>query len=206
MPSISVEDLPEIDLILISHTHPDHCDYIALDKMSRSCKIIMPEGTSSKIRVMGFDVTELKEWESIEIGKHNITAVPAKHQGKCAGYLIRGSKTIYFAGDTFFTSALNDLGNKYNIDISFLPIGGNRFFGFKMLMDPHEAALFTQALNSKIVIPIHFGTFGKIPMIFRMNGNPSDFKNCITDDTIRKSVKALDVGGILNIEENAALI
>lgn len=151
----------------------------------------MPEGTSSKIRTMGFDVTELEEWGSMETGKHNIIAVPAKHQGRCVGYLIKGSKTIYFAGDTFFTSSMNELGNKYNIDITFLPIGGNRFFGSKMLMDPQEAALAAGTLKSKIVIPIHFGTFGKIPMIFSMNGNPSDFKNCIKDDTIRKSVKAL---------------
>ena len=101
---------------------------------------------------------------------------------------------------------MNDLGNKYNIDIAFLPIGGNRFFGFKMLMGPNEAALFARTLKSKIVIPIHFGTFGKIPMIFSMNGNPSDFKNCITDDTIRKSVRVLDVGGILNIDENMGQI
>ena len=53
LPSIPVENLPEIDLILISHTHPDHCDYSALDKMSRSCKVIMPQGTSSKIRANG---------------------------------------------------------------------------------------------------------------------------------------------------------
>jgi len=52
---------------------------------------------------------------------------------------------------------LNDLGNKYNIDIAFLPIGETGFFGFKMIMDPQEAALAAQTLKSGIVIPIHFG-------------------------------------------------
>ena len=199
LPSMNVEELPEIDLVLISHTHPDHCDLDALEKLNKSCKVIMPEGTSSRIKRIGFDVKELNDWVSIDIGKHTITAVPAKHQGKCAGFLIKGSKTIYFAGDTFLIPSMNDLGNKYNIDIAFLPIGGNRFFGMKMIMGPHEAALATQILKSKIVIPIHFGTFGKIPLIFSMNGNPSDFKNWIKDDKIRDSVIVLDVGGSLNI-------
>lgn len=199
LPSMNVEELPEIDLVLISHTHPDHCDLDAVDKLNKSCKVIMPEGTSSRIEIIGFDVKELNDWVSIDIGKHTITAVPAKHHGKCAGFLIKGSKTIYFAGDTFLIPSMNDLGNKYNIDIAFLPIGGNRFFGMKMVMGPNEAALATQILKSKIVIPIHFGTFGKIPIIFNMNGNPSDFKNCIKDDKIRDSVIVLDVGGNLNI-------
>lgn len=205
LPSMAIEKLPEIDLILISHTHPDHCDYDALDKMNKSCKVIIPQGASSKIRRMGFDVKELKDWESIRIGEHNITAVPAKHQGKCAGYIITGSKTIYFAGDTFLIPSLNDLANKYNIDIAFLPIGGNRFFGFKMIMDPQEAALAAQTLKPGIVIPIHFGTFGKIPLLFNMNGNPSDFRNSIRDDKIRDSVIVLDVGKSLDIEDMETL-
>ena len=48
LPSMPVEDLPRIDLILISHTHPDHCDYGTLQKLSRSSRLIMPQGTSLK--------------------------------------------------------------------------------------------------------------------------------------------------------------
>jgi L-ascorbate metabolism protein UlaG (beta-lactamase superfamily) len=199
-PSIPVENLPKIDFLLISHTHSDHCDLGAMDRMRRSCKVIMPEGSSSRIRKMGFDEQDLKVWESIGIGKHNFTAVPAKHQGKCAGYLIKGSKTIYFAGDTFFTSSMNELGIKYNIDIAFLPIGGNRFFGSKMVMGPQEAALAAESLKSKIVIPIHYGTFGKIPVVFSMEGNPSEFKNCIRNERIRDSVRVLNIGECLNID------
>ncbi len=194
LPSMLVKELPEIKVILISHTHPDHCDFDALDKMSRTSNVIMPEGISSKVRKMGFNVKELKYGESADTGEYNITAVPASHQGRCSGYIIRCSKTIYFAGDTFFNASMNDLGKMYDIDISFLPIGGNRFFGMKMLMDPQDAALATESLNSRIVIPIHFGTFGKIPLVFNMNGNPSDFINCIRDERIRRTVKVLDAG------------
>ncbi len=128
LPSIEADKLPEIDLILISHTHPDHCDFDALGKISKSGNVVMPQGTASKVRKMGFRVNELGYHESTEVGKYKITAVPAMHQGKCAGYILKGSKTIYFAGDTRFIDPMNDLGQKFDIDIAFLPISGTGFW------------------------------------------------------------------------------
>lgn len=199
LPSIPIEKLPQINLILISHTHPDHCDYDALNKIDKSCIVIMPKKTSSKVRKMGFNIIELDCWESNNIQQHKITAVPAKHQGKCAGFIIEGNKTIYFAGDTFFIPSITEIGKKYKLDVAFLPIGGNRFFGFKMVMDPKDAALATEELKSKIVIPIHFGTFGKIPIIFSMNGTPSDFMNYVKDNKIKTSIEVLNIGENYNL-------
>ncbi|NJD75610.1 MAG: MBL fold metallo-hydrolase [Candidatus Methanoperedens sp.] len=194
LPSMNIEDLPEIDLIPISHTHPDHCDFDALGKISKSASVVMPQGTSSKVRKMGFQVNELGYWESTGRGKYKITAVPAMHQGRCAGYILKGSKTIYFAGDTRFIDSMNEIGQKFDIDIAFLPISGNRFFGLNMIMGPEEAALAAESLKSKLVIPVHFGTLANIPPVFSTNGSPSDFINCIRDDRIRKTVKVLDAG------------
>jgi len=193
LPAISVEKLPRIDLILISHTHPDHCDYDALNKMDKTSTVIMPKKTSSKVRKMGFNVIELDCWESNIIQQHKITAVPAKHQGKCVGFIIEGSKIIYFAGDTFFIPSMTEIGKKYKLDVAFLPIGGNRFFGFKMVMDPKDAALATEEVKSKIVIPIHFGTFGKIPMMFSMNGTPSNFSKYVKNNKTQTSIKISNV-------------
>lgn len=199
LPAVSVKELPRIDLILISHTHPDHCDYKALKSMSKSSAVIMPKKTSAKVEKTGFRVTELDYRQSTEIGKYKITVVPAKHQGICAGFIIEGNKTVYFAGDTYFIPAMTEIGNKFNIDVALLPIGGNRFFGKKMLMDPQDATLAASELKSKIIIPIHYETFGKIPLMLSMKGTPSDFINEIKDDKIKKSVKVLNIGECLNI-------
>ena len=200
LPSVSVEELPLIDLLLISHTHPDHCDYNSLNSMSKSSVVIMPKKTSAKVENAGFNVKEFDYWQSTDIGKYRITVVPAKHQGICAGFIIEGSKTIYFAGDTYFIPSMTEIGNKFNLDVAFLPIGGNRFFGKKMVMDPQEAALAAMELKSKTVIPIHYGTFGKIPLMLSMNGTPSDFMSKIMDDKIKKSVKVLAIGECLIVE------
>ncbi len=199
LPSMPVEQLPKIDLILISHTHPDHCDYDTLSKMDKSITVMMPPKTSSKVRKMGFRVIGLDCWESKNINQYKINAVPAKHQGKCTGFVLEGNKTIYFAGDTFFIPSMTEISKKYKLDVTFLPIGGNRFFGFKMIMDPQDAVLATKELKSKVVIPIHFGTFGKIPLMFSMNGSPSDFISNIKDDIIKNSIKVLNVGQCLNL-------
>lgn len=76
---------------------------------------------------------------------------------------------------------------------------GGRFFGFKMVMNPRDAAHAAKELKSRIVIPIHFGTFGKIPFMFSMDGNPSDFINSIACEEIKNSIEVLDIGQCLNI-------
>ncbi len=95
-PSMKVEELPGIDMLMISHTHPDHCDFDALGKISKSATVVMPQGTSSKVRKMGFRVNELGYWDSTELKKYRITAVPARHQGKCAGYIFERKKNYLF--------------------------------------------------------------------------------------------------------------
>ncbi len=199
LPARRIEELPSIDLILISHTHPDHCDYGALEKLSKSSRVIMPRGTAHKVRKMGFAVEELNDWESTTFGTYPITAIPAKHQGKCVGYVIEGSQTIYFAGDTFFTSSIIELGQKRDIDVALLPIGGNRFLGKKMVMDAQQAARAAEVLRPDIVIPIHFGTFGQIPFLFSMKGNPSELVQLIQDAEIKAAVRVLDIGECLQV-------
>ncbi len=199
-PSISVEELPRIDLILVSHTHPDHCDYDALGMLDKSSTVIMPENTSKKIRRMGFNVIELDCWESKNFRQYRITAVPAKHQGKCTGFVVEGKRSLYFAGDTMFTSSMTEIGNRYKPDVALLPIGGNRFFGLKMIMDPEDAALAAEELKSKIVIPIHSGTFGNIPMMFYMNGTPSDFMKYVKANDTETSIEVLKTGESFNLD------
>jgi L-ascorbate metabolism protein UlaG (beta-lactamase superfamily) len=77
--------------------------------------------------------------------------------GMPAGLVIRvGDKTIYHAGDTALFSDMKLIGELYNIDIAFLPIGDN------FTMGPQEALIAAEWVKAKTVVPIHYNTFGLI--------------------------------------------
>ncbi|MCD4814636.1 MBL fold metallo-hydrolase [bacterium] len=113
-------------------------------------------------------------------------------------FIVAGKESLYFAGDTFFIPSLTEIGKKHKLDVAFLPISGNKFFGSKMVMDPKDAALATEELKPKIVIPIHFGTFGGIPIMFSMKGTPSEFIKHVKDNKTKTSIKVLKIGETYN--------
>jgi L-ascorbate metabolism protein UlaG (beta-lactamase superfamily) len=146
------------DLILVTHSHFDHCDPFKISKVRQpNTVIVAPEDCSPKI---GGRVTMLKPGQEATIGKIQIAAVEAYNnkrfkslanpfhpKGFGVGYLITAeSKTIYHAGDTDFIPEMKQLGH---IDVALLPSGDT------YTMDNSECAEATLAINPKIVIPMH---------------------------------------------------
>ena len=156
------------DLILVTHSHTDHCD---VDKIKNVRKektvIIAPEDCVSMI---GGNVKTLKLGEETSVDNVTVKAVEAYNykrfrspgkpyhpKGFGVGYLIKAEgKTIYHAGDTDYIPEMQKLGP---IDVALLPSGGT------YTMDNAEAAEAAIAINPKIVIPMH-----------RWDTNPEDFK------------------------------
>ncbi len=171
-PGIDFEKLPPIDAILISHEHLDHYDKSTLRRFPKSTPIVISKGLGTKIQKSGFtDVRELLWWDSTQIKHAIIIAVPAKHiLSKPSGYIIKlNNKIIFFAGDTGISDHFREIGNKYIIDVALLPIGDyypRLWFipGFKKMtrqrhMAPADIPNANKMLNSKTIIPVHWGTF-----------------------------------------------
>lgn len=170
-PGIKFEQLPTIDVILISHEHNDHLDYSTLKRFPKNIPVIISKGLGETIRKLGFnDVRELSCWESTKIKNVRITDTPAKHiLSKSSSYIIKGSKTVFFAGDTGLFDGFKEIGQKFKIDVAVLPIGDYhpRFWfipGFKKMtrerhMAPSDIPDAIEMLKAKMVIPIHWGTF-----------------------------------------------
>ncbi|MFA5806215.1 MAG: MBL fold metallo-hydrolase [Melioribacteraceae bacterium] len=169
---IDFEKLPAIDAILISHEHWDHLDKSTLGKFPKNTPVIISKGLGDKIQKLGFtDVRELSWWDSTQVKQATIIAVPVKHiLSKPSGYIIKhNNQTVYFAGDTGLSDHFREIGNKYSIDIALLPIGDyypRLWFipGFTKMtrqrhMAPGDVPEAINMLKSKIVIPIHWGTF-----------------------------------------------
>lgn len=170
-PGIKFEKLTALDAILISHEHYDHLDKTTLERFNRNIPVVISQDLADEIKELGFiDVRGLKWWESTTIKGIKITATPAQHiASHCLGYIAEGSKTIYFAGDTGLFDGMKEIGKKFTVDCALLPIGDYypRFWfipGLKKLtrerhMAPGDIPAAIEMLRTKLVIPIHWGTF-----------------------------------------------
>jgi L-ascorbate metabolism protein UlaG (beta-lactamase superfamily) len=176
-----------LDAVLISHLHLDHVNPRSLHLLPRDTLIVVPPGARTVLRPYRFrDVRELAPGASLRIGDVTITATPANHTGKrypwghnagAVGYMIRGSLTIYFAGDTGLFDTLAELAE--GLDVALLPIWG---WGLRLPADhmsPETAAQALRLLHPRLAIPIHWGTF--LPLgLYRFYGHylvdpPLDF-------------------------------
>ena len=176
-PGIRFEDLPTIDLILISHNHYDHLDVNTMKALQKAYNpmVICPLGVSKFIRGLGFEhCSELDWWQETKFEKLNITCVPAQHfSGRgmfdrdatlWAGYVLNDEKKkIYFAGDTGYDENMfREIGSRFDsIDVSMIPIGAfkPRWFMSPIHVGPEEAIMIHNDVRSKKSIAMHFGTF-----------------------------------------------
>lgn len=159
-PAIEVTQLPRIDIVLISHTHPDHYDLDAIKKLSNKPTVVIPWRRGGALKKIGFPTIELCPWETYNQNGVKIIAVPAKHMwGHCLGYIIEiQGTTIYFTGDTKFFTDLDRL-SEYKIDVMLLPYGGTPVVG--SIWTTGQAAEVVNQIHPKVFIPIHWGTFNR---------------------------------------------
>lgn len=177
-PGISLESLPKIDYILISHNHYDHLDLyscLELYKANPDVVFVVPLGLKQWFLNHNMpNVEELDWWQKIEIGSTQITAVPSQHfSGRAfndrnkslwCGYVIEfKNKCLYYAGDTGYnTSYFNEIAKRFNsIDISLIPIGAYapREFMKAAHVTPKQALQIHRDVQSKLSIGCHYGTF-----------------------------------------------
>lgn len=153
------------DLVLVSHLHRDHADLPSLRRLGRSTPLVCPAGTGRFFRKHGFTaVEELAPGRSVEVGSLVVTAVEADHDGgrvpprhgPAVGYLIAGTRRVYFAGDTDLFDGMSDLGEP---DVALLPIWGWGPSLGSGHMDPRAAAHAAAMIRPGFVVPIHWGTF-----------------------------------------------
>lgn len=79
-PGIPIEQMPPIDVILISHSHYDHLNISSIRRLSGPKQMIVPAGLSTKLKLKGFArVKELHWWESMRVGEAKFTFVPSQH-------------------------------------------------------------------------------------------------------------------------------
>ncbi|MCD2187519.1 MBL fold metallo-hydrolase [Actinomycetospora soli] len=178
-PGRTVETLPRIDAVLISHDHYDHLDVRTLGALPRSTRILAGLNSAAFFRARGFtDVTELDWWSSVGFpglsGEVRVEFVPARHWSRrtvtdyChrlwGGWVVTApdGRAVHHAGDTAAGPHVARIAARHRrIEIAALPVGAYapRELLRTVHMDPAEAVRAAETLGVRRVVPIHWGTF-----------------------------------------------
>ena len=150
--------------VLLSHLHYDHLDVPSLKAFARELPVVVPRGGAGLLKAFA-DVREIGPGESIELGGLRVEAVEADHDGRrhpggargpALGYVLRGARSVYFAGDTDLFAGMATFAP---LDVALLPVSG---WGPKVgpgHLDPQRAASALALLRPRVAVPIHWGTY-----------------------------------------------
>jgi len=171
---ISIENLPEIDLVLISHDHYDHLDYGSIQQLHSKVKqFYVPLGIKSHLTKWGVDaskIIELDWWESQTLNGVEFVSAPARHfSGRgftrnntlWSSWVLKSkSSSIFFSGDSGYGNHFKEIGNKYGpFDFAMIECGQYNEQWSQIHMTPEETIQATIDVQSKLMMPIHWGAF-----------------------------------------------
>ena len=171
----SVEDFPQLDVLLITHDHYDHLDYKTVLKLiPRVKRFVTALGVGSHLEYWGIEskkITELDWWEIVNINSEiKLSAAPSRH---FSGRLFKRAKTlwasfvleiydqkIYLGGDSGYGKHFKMIGEKYSgFDLAILD-SGQYGKGWPLIhMIPEETVQAGKDLNASVVLPVHWSKF-----------------------------------------------
>ena len=172
-PALEFHELPNVDLVLLSHAHFDHLDLRTLRCFDESTRVITARSTRDLLKGTRFShITELDWGQSKSLstaaGEIEITAFPVKHWGARTqrdtyrgynGYLIeRSGHRIIFAGDTAMTENFVALRRHGPIDIAIMSIGAYNPW-IHSHCSPEQAIEMANAAGARFIMPVHHQTF-----------------------------------------------
>jgi L-ascorbate metabolism protein UlaG (beta-lactamase superfamily) len=196
-PALTFDELPKIDIILLSHAHFDHIDTRTLHRFNAPAKVVTAPRTRDLLRSTRLrDITELRWGErktiAHSLGEIDIIAVRLKHWGARLqrdhyrgynGYLIeRNGRRILFAGDTAFTETFGELRESGPIDLAIFSIAAYNPW-IRSHCTPEQAIEMANAAGAKFIMPVHHQTFR---LSFEPSGEPIErFQAALRDQPER---------------------
>lgn len=169
------EDMPRIDVLVITHDHYDHLDYATILKLKDKVGMFITSlGVGSHLEYWGVPASKIKEldwWETASVNEDTkFTAAPARH---FSGRGFIRNKTlwssfifqtngyrIYLGGDSGYDAHFAKIGNEYGpFDLAILEDGQYNAFWANIHMMPEETARAASDLKAKVLLPVHWGKF-----------------------------------------------
>ena len=178
---MAIADMPDIDVVIISHDHYDSLDLSSVIALSahnseRKLTFLVPLGMKAwfdDLDLNSVNVIELDWSQNYDIKGIRFIAEPSQHWGKrtlmdayerlWASWVIEaGDDRLFFAGDTGYANHFKDIGNKYGeFDLALLPIGAYepRWFMSRYHVNPDEAVKIHMDIRARHSVGMHWGTF-----------------------------------------------
>lgn len=168
-PACAPDALGALDVLLITHEHPDHEDPLALDRLDkRAAVFVADDAQRSRLRQLGFALVEvLRPWQSARVGALQVHAVPALHDVYEIGYVLQApGASVYFAGDTALHPHVDAIKERFAPTAAILPVDGTRFrAGQQWVLDPEQAASVALQLGVRCVMPTHHELYYSDPVL-----------------------------------------
>ncbi|MFJ7975693.1 MBL fold metallo-hydrolase [Peribacillus sp. NPDC096379] len=217
-PGLSFDQLPDIDIVIISHSHYDHLDFGTIRRLPGNPIYYVPYGLKQLFLKKGYkNIIEANWWDSFQYQNLKLSFVPAQHwtrrslfdtnSSHWGGWIIEAIEadhSIYFVGDTGYFRGFNEIAKrfKFNLKHILMPIGAYEpeWFMKDSHINPEEAVKAFQELGGTTFIPMHYGTYrladdtgpealDRLQREWRKQGLPE------------KQLQVLDIGGTLWLED-----
>lgn len=171
----SVEDMPAIDVLLLTHDHYDHLDYETVKKLLPNVKqVVTSLGVGAHLEHWGYEpetIQELAWHEEVRVaGVLGFTAFPARHftgrlfkrgQTLWSSFVLQTSDyKVYLGGDSGYDTHFKGIGTLYGpFDLAILECGQYNENWPYIHMMPEQTAQAAVDLRAKVLLPVHWGKF-----------------------------------------------
>jgi L-ascorbate metabolism protein UlaG (beta-lactamase superfamily) len=218
-PALTIDELPPVDAIVLSHMHGDHWDRVSQKRLDHGLPIVTTPHAAKRLRRRGFGHARgLSTWETHTINTDamgiTMTSLPGRHTPTWAPQLLppvmgtmlefhspEGQRRLYISGDTLLIDELKEIPVRFaSVDAGVLHLGGTRIplgsrfpFGLTVTMDGRQGADLVDLLKLPRMIPIHFDDY----TVF---ASPlSDFTNEMKHRGMTDRIIELEHGGSVTI-------
>ena len=178
-PNVSLDELPTLDAVVITHDHYDHLDMHTVKQLnSMNVRFIVPLGVEQHLLRWGVpeeNITAMVWWEEMQIKGLTVACTPAKHysgrlklgsdQALFASYVLKDERRqLYISGDSGFGGHFAEINQRYGgFDLALMDGAQYNMAWHDSHMFPEESVAACGMLEAELAMPIHWGAFSLAP-------------------------------------------